>query len=246
MFSVPVFAMQAMQAVLGDTGYHNACDTLLHWYVFTEEEVEERQSKSRPEAKKHRRFRRHRLQFASAYIAAMVGRFASASVRRLCASFLLQHHGDAGMAGAAGNQFERLVHATLPHIPAGTQLTLKLLESGKEFHIRLPPSTPQVFSSVRDAASASKPDGSVYLMPVSSNQAAIDCLLSPKLLFQVGQNLPFMHRCPVVCAASYNAQLTVDEPTHIYMCCCFVPALRLHLGPPTASTSRASRKCAWR
>ena len=177
-----------MQAEVGDVGFPGStCETILQWHVPNPEELPPHDAGSNsPEDGKLRRFKHHRLQFASAFVAALVGRHQTLSVRRMCASFMLTQRGNVSMAGAVGNQFERLVHATLPNVPQGrAQLKLKLLASGEEFTLRLPPSEPRMFSAISEAASHARSECTVYLMPLSSSYPAIDCLMSRKLLLQV-------------------------------------------------------------
>ena len=174
-----------MQEEIANSGYGPTCDILVHMHVLTEEEMRGEGRGDSPESKSQRRFKQSRLVFASPFVAALVARYLTLSVRRSCARCLLAQHGDYSMAGASGYQFERLVHGTLPFIPMGHRLTLKFLPSQEEFTIKLPQSSPVVFSTPLDAASKSKADCSVYLMPASIRFPAIDSMMSRKLLFQV-------------------------------------------------------------
>lgn len=180
-----------MQAEVGDVGFPSSSyETILQWHVLDPDELlEVDASNNSPAERKLRRFKLHRMQFASDFIAALVGRHQALSVRRMCASFMLSQRGNASMAGAVGNQFERLVHATLPNVPqGGAALKLKMLTGdarGQEFMLQLPPSVPRVFSAISEAVDHASSDCTVYLMPLSSTFPAIDCLMSRKLLLQV-------------------------------------------------------------
>lgn len=170
---------------IANAGYGPTCDILVHMHVLTEEEMHREGQDDSPESKSQRRFKHSHLVYASPYVAALAARYLTESVRRSCAWFLLTQHGDISMASASGYQFERLVHGTLPFIPRGHALKLKLLPSEEEFTIELPRAKPVVFSTPSDAAMKSKADCSVYLMPASTKFPAIDCMMSRKLLFQV-------------------------------------------------------------
>ena len=181
-----------MQAEMGDVGFPSStCDTILQWHVLDPDELPERDASSNsPVGRNLRRFKFHRMQFASDFIAALVGRHQALNVRRMFAlSFMLSQQGNASMANAVGNQFERLVHATLPNVPlGGVALKLKMLTGdakGQEFRLQLPPSVPHVFSAISEAVDHASSDCTVYLMPLSSSFPAINCLMSRKLLLQV-------------------------------------------------------------
>lgn len=181
-------------AEVGEVGLPTSnCETLLQWHILNPEELPAHRAGSNSPAEGNlRRFKHHRLQFASSYIAALVGRHQTLSIRRMCASFILSQHGNVDMAGAIGHQFERLVHATLPNVPkCGAKLKLKMLATGVEFSLQLPPSSPRLFTATSEIPNLARADCSVYLMPTSGSYPAIDCLMSRKLLFQVRYRIWF-------------------------------------------------------
>lgn len=55
----------------------------------------------------------------------------------------------------------------------------------RDFTLELPPATPAIFDSGKDAARLARAEFSSYCMPVASQQAAVDSLCSPVCLFQV-------------------------------------------------------------
>lgn len=74
-------------------------------------------------------------------------------------------------------------------LSGGVPLKVKMLADSREFILRLPESALHVFSTLSEAVDLAQADCSVYLMPATLNFPAIDCLLSPKLLLQVGRNI---------------------------------------------------------
>ena len=79
-----------MQAELGDVGFPGStCETILQWHILSPEELPPHDVGSSSPDGRLRRFKHHRLQFASAFIAAQIGRHQTLSVRRMCASFML-------------------------------------------------------------------------------------------------------------------------------------------------------------
>ena len=172
-----------LDAVATDNCFPDSSDRLLHWELVEVVEVRDAGPYS-PEEVESRRYTQHRVQFASPWVAALVGIQHIKAVERYCAGFLIIHRDHYEVSTSTGRQFEALAHARLA-LEGKWTLTL-ISDERKKFQLDLSASTPTAFWGVEGAVSEASKDMSKYLMPIAKTCPAVDSLRSPALFFQVG------------------------------------------------------------
>jgi hypothetical protein len=150
-------------------------DDLFHWYVAANN-VPMDSNDTSPEENALRRFKRKSLRLASGWVAQQF--FLKWRLKKTLhvVSLILSHRGD------VEPWFETISHMILS---SGGKFKCRMLHNSEEFELTLPKADICLFKTPADASSKVKDDLSVYCMPTKSNQAAIDSMRSPWLLFQM-------------------------------------------------------------
>lgn len=150
-------------------------DDLFHWHVAANNVPMDNNDTS-PEKNALRYFKRKSLRFASGWVAQQY--FLKWRLHKTLdvVSLILSHRGD------VEPWFETISHMILS---SGGKFECRMLHNSEEFELTLPKAAICLFKTPADASSKVKDDLSVYCMPTKSNQAAIDSMRSPWLLFQM-------------------------------------------------------------
>lgn len=168
----------------GDKGFHDGSDMIVHWDALETSSTPQPRKPNSPESDSMRRYTRHRAQLASPYVAALLSiRMGLAEAER-CAMFAVSHGTRGCVAGMVGKMHESLSHIFLA---GGGDFECRMIDSGKEFILRLPKSKDvEMFQSTADAVTlATAPDANRYLMPASATYPAIDSFKTLAILFQM-------------------------------------------------------------
>jgi hypothetical protein len=174
--------IQAITVVLGQNHFPVGYDKLFHWEVPNETAHLPAPKQDSPQEDKHRRLTHPSVQYASSYVAALAGVHHHSILAAMAKSFIITHTGHYEASSSAGHQFERIAHAIL-HL--GGQFDVRLLGKDTRYLLELPASTAYGFNNVDEAVKAVKAEKSLYLLPFSKTNAAIDALCSPAVFFQV-------------------------------------------------------------
>ena len=152
-------------------------DSLFHWQV---DEAYARKKGNSPEKKALRRFKLKALCFASDWVAHEI--FLKLRLDKVLrvASLIMSTSKDVELSVLRGYWSETLSHMILS---SGGKFKCRWLDMKVEFLHTLPKAVPYTFISSKDASENCGDDFSVYCVPMSKNQAAIDSLNSPYLFF---------------------------------------------------------------
>jgi hypothetical protein len=174
--------LKTMLAGLQLNTFSPGSDDLFHWYVAVDNVPSDNNDTS-PVKTALRHFKRKSLRFASGWVAQEF--YLKWRLQKIfnVVSLILNHRGDVEISALRGYWFETISHMILTD--AG-KFECRMLDSSEKFQLTLPRAVDIcLFKTPADASSKVKDDLSVYCMPTRSNQAAIDSMSSPWLLFQM-------------------------------------------------------------
>jgi hypothetical protein len=174
--------LETMLAGLQLNTFSAGSDDLFHWYVAVDNVPSDNNDTS-PVKTALRHFKRKSLRFASGWVAQEF--YLKWRLQKIfnVVSLILNHRGDVEISALRGYWFETISHMILTD---GGKFECRMIDSGERFHLTLPRAADIcLFKTPADASSKVKDDLSVYCMPTRSNQAAIDSMSSPWLLFQM-------------------------------------------------------------